>query len=70
MLLNDGNYASKLINVDNYGIVANLGGGFGGSWETFDDSDRNLADITWDRVPLYYLKQNSITNEISVYITH
>ena len=50
--------------------MANLGGGFGGSWVNFDDSDRNLADITWDKVPLYYFKQDAITDEVSVYLTH
>ena len=67
--MNDGNYASKLLNTLNYEIVANLGPGFGGSWVFFDDNNRNLADITWDKVPLYYLKENSNTNEKSIYIT-
>ena len=70
MLLNDGNYASKLLNVLNYEIVSNLGGNFGGSWVAFDDSDRNFADITWDKVPLYYLKEDEQTDEISIFITH
>lgn len=49
--------------------MSNLGPGFGGSWVFFDDNNRNLADITWDRVPLYYLKENQETNEISVFVT-
>ena len=56
ILVNDGNYASKLVNTTNNEIAMNLGGGFGGSWVTFDDSVRDLADITWDRVPIYYFK--------------
>lgn len=46
-----------------------MAGSFGRSWVTFDDSDRNYADITWDRTPLYFVKEDSSTHELSVFIT-
>ena len=55
ILLNDGNYASKLLNVTSGKITQILKGGFGGSWIRFGDS-RDYEDVSWDKVPIFYSK--------------
>ena len=70
--MHEGNTGAKLLNTTNGELIGTIDGGFGGSWTQFN-SDWDIADVSWDKVPIMYaelIDNKEFAQDTKVYISH